>query len=273
MITAALAFQNAIALEVTRLSRLWEITRADGVVLRFADHDIPLVYGGQTFKAAEGFSASAIHTAARSRVQGVAVDFLLAAGGVTESDIRGRLYDGAKCKLYVIERDSATAITVYAGVFGEATITDFGYARVEVGSLRRGGAIITKIFQANCRADLGDADCTVDIEALKEAFTITTVLSASAFNAALLTQPNGEWDLGVVVWATGANAGYAMEVANSLATGEIRLLAAPQFVMAAGDTGFVYPGCSKFPSMCRDRYSNMPNYRGEPFPPQPTTVS
>ena len=48
----------------TTLARLWKITRADGQVFGFTDHDAALSYGGVTYRPTSAFDASTISTRA-----------------------------------------------------------------------------------------------------------------------------------------------------------------------------------------------------------------
>src|SRR4051812_31581755 len=52
------ALQAKLDSGVTTLARCWKVTRRDGVVLGFTDHDRDLVLDGVTFRAGTGFAAS-----------------------------------------------------------------------------------------------------------------------------------------------------------------------------------------------------------------------
>lgn len=84
-----------------------------------------------------------------------------------------------------------------------------------------------------------------------------------------LEQPGnvGTFDGGKVVWATGQNAGYAMEV-RAYTPGLIVLQSAMPYPIAAGDTYTITPGCGKRALQdCAGRYNNIINFRGEPYRP------
>ena len=44
--------------EATTLCHAWRVTRRDGVVMGFTDHDRDLAFGGLAYLAASGFAAS-----------------------------------------------------------------------------------------------------------------------------------------------------------------------------------------------------------------------
>ncbi|MFN7451682.1 MAG: DUF2163 domain-containing protein, partial [Alphaproteobacteria bacterium] len=70
---------NHLAQEVTTLATCWKVTRRDGAVLGFTDHDKTLTFQGVTYKAQTGMTPTAV-----SSSLGLAVDNL---------DIEGMLSD------------------------------------------------------------------------------------------------------------------------------------------------------------------------------------
>ena len=55
------AFQTHVQSGLTTLCRAWAISRTDGVVLGFTDHDQPLAFDGYSFKAGTGLTALALN--------------------------------------------------------------------------------------------------------------------------------------------------------------------------------------------------------------------
>ena len=49
-----------LAGEVTTLATCWKLTRRDTTIFGFTDHDQDIVYSGITYKAATGFTPTAI---------------------------------------------------------------------------------------------------------------------------------------------------------------------------------------------------------------------
>lgn len=77
----------------------------------------------------------------------------------------------------------------------------------------------------------------------------------------------GTFDGGKVVWTSGANAGRSMEV-KAYAPGILVLQSAMPYPIAVGDTYTATPGCGKrVIEDCANRYSNVINFRGEPYRP------
>jgi hypothetical protein len=69
---------------------------------------------------------------------------------------------------------------------------------------------------------------------------------------------------GFVHWVTGDNAGLTNTVRKFTASGtRIQLWDSPYYAVVAGDEFEIMPGCNKTLEMCRDRFANSINFRGE----------
>jgi uncharacterized phage protein (TIGR02218 family) len=79
----------------------------------------------------------------------------------------------------------------------------------------------------------------------------------------------GYFDFGKVTWITGANAGLSMEV-KAYVPGQVTLYLPAPYPIGVGspsDTFSISAGCDKSFTTCRDRFSNVVNFRGEPYVP------
>lgn len=256
----------------TTLARIWDITRKDTTVVRLTDHDQDLAVGGDTYLAAQGFSASSILISAGEPVQGMEMIMPEDTTGVDGDDVDAGLYDGAQCSMRYVDYEALAggAMTMFGGVIGHSThdrrLQQINFT-VE-GKFSRGRVVNVESWSSTCRADLGDARCTVDIEALKTGATVTSVPSQYTFVDSSLALADDAVALGVVKWLTGANAGLAFEIkGNVAATDRVTTFMPAPFVIQVGDTCDLYPGCNKSLSTCRDTYNNVVNFRGEPFIP------
>nr|WP_280320943.1 DUF2163 domain-containing protein [Sulfitobacter faviae] len=95
-------FGAHIAQGVTTLCHCWQVTRADGAIFAFTDHDMPLMFDGVTFRADTGLSARAL-----AQTSGLAVDNTEALGALSDDAIRegeieqGR-FDGAEVQAWLV---------------------------------------------------------------------------------------------------------------------------------------------------------------------------
>lgn len=97
---------------------------------------------------------------------------------------------------------------------------------------------------------------TVATRTADDDFTITVTESRSV----------NDWfaNGGILKWVTGNNAGLATHVrAYTHSTKRIRLWASTRWTVQVGDTLEIMPGCDKTFAMCKDRYANSINFRGE----------
>lgn len=265
--------------EGATLARCWKFVRSDGVTLRITDHDANVTVAGDgTYRANVGFTASSVVISSTSfSSQQTEVTMSLTDGGMREEDIHARLWEGAQATQYVVDWANPTsAMPMFSGKFGRLTINDKGVAVIEV--LGRGNDkhnIATDLYSMTCRNSLGDHKCLINIENFRCPFTVTEVVDATTFVLSNVNgQPDGYFAFGQLVWDTGENEGAVSEVQSSLlATKTVGVFFPPPGVVVAGDTGHMYPGCDLLINTCRDKFSNVLNFNGEPFNVQPRIIS
>jgi hypothetical protein len=139
-----------------------EITRRDGQLFRFTDHDRDLVVNGDTYLAARAYTREAVSAASDMSVPESEIVALLDNAAITAADIRAGLWDGARFRLLLVNWvDTAQgAITLRTGWFGRVQPQDNGTARVELRGLAQAlQQQIVRLYAPGCDADLGDARC------------------------------------------------------------------------------------------------------------------
>lgn len=104
----------------THVCRCWAVTRADGIVMGFTDHDRDLVFDGVMFRAGTGMTGFAVQ-----QTTGAAVDNSEAMGilrDVTEADIADGLFDGAGVRAWLVRWDQvADRRLIFRGTIGGIT--------------------------------------------------------------------------------------------------------------------------------------------------------
>lgn len=265
-----------IAGEVTTLATLWRVLRRDGAVFTFTDHDCDIVYGGETYACALGYQRAAISAGAELAVDETELLGLLDSGAIDPWELRAGLWDHAEVRIFAVNWASLGdgELKLRRGRLGEVIAQDDGSFRAELRGLAQPlQQTVGAIYQAECRADLGDARCTIDLaygagwtqQAAVEAVTDSVTLVMSAALAGFV---DSYFEGGVAIWATGANAGVAREVLAWSQGGRVlSLFAPPPFVPAAGDVLRLQPGCDKRKATCQSVFGNYLNFRGEPFIP------
>lgn len=104
--------------------------------------------------------------------------------------------------------------------------------------------------------------------ALTQGREIVNVINQSTFEVSGLTQADDWFERGLLVFEDGPNQGRAMEIRSwDLAQQRITTYLPISFPVQAGDHIRISPGCDKRRQTCRDKFSNIINFRGEPFIP------
>lgn len=273
MRTASVNLINHLDSEGTTLARLWRVTRADGTVLRFTDNDRPIVFDGDTYRSDVSFTSSAVFMSSKlASAQSVSITVAMADDAINEADLRAGKYLKALSELMIVNYQSPAdgVIKLFSGRFGAIEYSDKLRATIEV--LPRSAAeagIGSEVYSPTCRASLGDARCTIDLDSLKVAFTVDAVdpdgltIDATEF----VSIDDDRFALGFVKWLTGDNTGITSAVVRSSSTGNLTVASVPNTIQV-GDTGEAFPGCDKLIKTCRDEFDNVVNFRGEPHVPQ-----
>jgi uncharacterized phage protein (TIGR02218 family) len=208
MKTVSTALAQHLAGEVTTLATCWQITRRDAVVLGSTDHIRDLEVDGLTYKAASGYTRTAIRGTADLAVDNLDVESVFSDDGITEADLRAGKYDFAEVRMFLVNYlDLGQGILkLRRGWLGEVTIRDGMYVAELRGMSQRLQMTVGEVYTPDCAADLGDARCGVDLAALEESGAVSAVISATAFET-VLPQATGWYDGGELTWTGGANAG------------------------------------------------------------------
>lgn len=110
---------------------------------------------------------------------------------------------------------------------------------------------------------LGDSRCGVNLASFTTSTTVTAVTDNQTFSASSLTQDNGYFVAGEILWISGNNNGLRMEVKGFL-NGEVTLALPMANSIQAGDGFDIIAGCDKSDSTCKNVFNNFINFRGFP---------
>lgn len=167
--------------EALTLATLWRILRQDGQVFRFTDHDRDIVYGGETYLAAVGYQRSAITSGSDLAVDETELLGLLDSASISETEVRAGLWDGAAVRIFQVNWANLALgeLKLRRGTLGEVLVSDDGSFRVELRGLAQPlQTDIGSVYQAECRADLGDRRCRVPIAPARWAASTAYALGA-----------------------------------------------------------------------------------------------
>lgn len=262
---------DAVSGGAITLCRCWRITRRDGIVLGFTDHDEPIAFGGVLFDIATGADAVIAEAKMGLAVSDTEISGAVASASLTEEDIAAGRYDGAEVVLFVVDwTDPTLSRRMGSYTIGEIVRADGSFRAELRGTIERLERSNARRFTRHCDAEFGDARCGVSVGSDRK--RQTRVVSASG--AQLTVEAVGGvadtlFDHGQAVWETGANRGQRSAIVRSRAGNGVRVVhlwTAPDVPPAPGDTLTLVAGCDKSLAMCRG-YNNAPNFRGFPFLP------
>ena len=268
-------FQAHLDSGATTLAWCWKITRADGVVFGFTDHDRTLTFDGVDFESDSGFAASEIRAATGLAVDAQDAEGALRSDRITETDILDGRWDNARIEVWRVNWENvAQRALLRRGNIGAITRGAVSFT-AEVRSLAHVlNQPVGRSFQYYCDAELGDARCGVDLDA--PAFSATAVVSAlegdRGFTVAnALSDVAADWFAkGLIDWSSGANVGRRAEIAAHARAGTfatIHLVERPIRAIAPGDAFTIRAGCDKRFASCRAKFANAINFRGFPSIP------
>jgi uncharacterized phage protein (TIGR02218 family) len=255
---------------VSTLARCWTLTRRDGVAMGFTDHDADLTFDGVTHLARSGLEASETEAELGFSVASADVAGVLNAASLTEQDIARGLYDGAEVVVHLVNwADPAVRIRLDTMQIGEIRRTDSSFVAEMRNAAHRFDEERGRLYTARCAADLGDSRCTKPISAATSA--VSAVSGRSTVNlGGLGAHPSGWFDGGRLVFTSGANVGWEVEIRHHRSAGALAAvdlwLEAPRPI-SVGDTVVLTPGCDKSFATCRAKFANTANFQGFPHIP------
>ncbi|MEQ6204278.1 DUF2163 domain-containing protein [Sulfitobacter sp. HNIBRBA2951] len=263
--------QAHLATGLTTLCHAWLITRTDGEVFAFTDHDLPLAFDGVTFRADTGLSALAV-----AQSTGLSVDNTEALGALSDSSLRedeieqGR-FDGAEVRGWLVNwADTAQRWLNFRGHLGELTRVDGGF-RAELRGLTEGlNRPLGRVYQKPCAAVLGDGACRFNLNqpSYSQTLAVQQVTGARRFVWEGFTSFDADWfTRGRLEVIDGPAAGLWSTIKSDRIDGESRIIELWEPVRGAVTTGTqvrLVAGCDKRVETCQLKFNNFPNYQGFP---------
>lgn len=252
--------------ELTHLALCWRLVRRDGVALGFTSHDRPLLVNGLRHESRPGMSPSAVVLGDGVSADDMEVAGALSAGALTGTDLLAGRWDGARLDLFLVDwRDPDGGQQWLAeGTLGDVAVgigADAGFTAELIGPGAALAASVVESCSPECRAELGDARCKVDLRPRELLATVTAVAQDRVRIAGILAADHVQGELAVL---DGPNAGL---VRRLLAEDSGWLVMDEPLALAAGTRVRLRQGCDKRFATCRDRFANARNFRGEPHVP------
>lgn len=250
---------------VSSLALCWRIERADGAGLALTSHDAELTIGGRAHEAAPGMRPAAIQHAAGLEPNGSEVAGAITSAAISEVDLVLGRWDNARVMLSAVdwEQPGLDELQLLQGELGELRFEGQEFRADLRGAAARLEAAICPETSPECRAELGDKRCSVDLAGRR----LQAIIEATEDSEILLDQPVGEDFLwGRTRFLSGASCGL-VSVLVRIDANRILLRDPMRTPIAAGDRIELRHGCDKSFATCATRFGNAANFRGEPHLP------
>lgn len=258
----------------TTLAHCWRLTRRDGVVLGFTDHDEALTFDGTRFEAATGLTGGEAEEALGLAAPTREVEGALSSAAIGEADIRAGRFDAARVETFVVDwQNPADFVLMDVAELGEVKHGETGFAAELRGVAAQLDRVRGRIYRRRCDAVFGDARCR--FPASDPPYSIEAVVNGGEGGTILidggLGGAPGSFDHGRLEFLDGAAVGLAADIvtASDTGLGTVRLSLSESIDagFVAGDRLRLNQGCDKRFSTCRDRFANSQNFRGFPHMP------
>jgi uncharacterized phage protein (TIGR02218 family) len=268
------ALQAKLGSGATTLCRCWLLTRNDGVVQGFTDHDEDVALGDQTCRAATGLNAAEATQQLGLAVTTTDITGALADETLSEADLAAGRYDAAKVEIWLVDwSEPSLRVLLAKAVLGEVRRDGAAFTAELRGLADRLSEDSGRLFTATCNADLGDGQCAIDLTnpVFRGEGAVVTLTATSSFTASGLDSYDDDWfTAGRLQWTSGANNGLCIEIKshrNSDGVVTLDVWQAMPEPLAGGDTFTVTAGCDKRFDICVLKFNNAVNFRGFPHIP------
>jgi uncharacterized phage protein (TIGR02218 family) len=259
----------------TTLARCFAVTRKDGAVLGFTDHDRDLVFDGITFRADSGMTAKAIQRGTGLSVDNSEAFGALRSDAIAEADILAGRYDGAEVRAWLVNwAEPAIRVLQFRGSLGEIVRSGGAFTAELRGLTEALNQPVGFIYHARCSAILGDERCRVDLgqPGYVEECAVEAVQDGRVFRFASFTGFEERWfEKGRLRVLTGVAAGLIGSVKNDRLRGvsgrELELWQSFGISPVPGDLVRIEAGCDRRADTCRLKFANFLNFRGFPHIP------
>lgn len=256
---------------------LYELRLRSGVTYYWADSDADVSYNGQIYKS-DGPIIVRDKIATNSTVS---VDKMSVSISTNEQDKIGGVpimavahnggFDGAQMTLKRAFFDDDYTIIGAVGLFtGLCEVSQGGGLTLKLNVK----SIVQKLnieypnrrYYPQCPFSVYSKECGVDISKFRKSGKVTALGSGPNSIRIDLQFANGYYTAGGIDWITGPLAGQSTQILQSV-DGVILYMSALEVSPRVGDQFYIYAGCNKTPTECKNKFNNWNRNRATPYVP------
>jgi uncharacterized phage protein (TIGR02218 family) len=256
---------------ITTTCRAWALTRRDGVVMGFTDHDRVLHFDGVEFRPDTGLTALALQQTTGLSVDNTEALGALCDAAIREEDIEAGRYDGADLRAWLVNWQDVDQRTVlFRGTIGELRRAGGAFEAELRGLTDALNVPLGRVYQKACSAVLGDRDCAFDLDTpgYVSERVAEEVEDTRVFRFAEMGGFAEDWFRhGVIRVESGAASGLVGLIKRDRmdGTGRVIELWHPLGArVAPGDALRIEAGCDKRMATCQFKFNNLANFQGFP---------
>lgn len=261
------AFAASLAAGVSTLALCWRVSRLDGGCLGFTTHDRALTVDGLVYAPAPGVAPSAVRASDGFDADLMEVAGALSGEAITAAELADGRYDGALVELFMVDwaQPEAGRMALARGSLGAVEQRDGAFTAELRSSGHELARVPVELTSPECRAELGDARCRVDLASVTRLGRVVAAEDAATVEVDW-AGADGDFAYGRVRVLDGACGGAEREIAASVGA-VLSLREALGRRPAVGDRVEVRAGCDKRFATCWGLFGNGANFRGEPHVP------
>jgi uncharacterized phage protein (TIGR02218 family) len=251
--------------ELTSIALCWTLERSDGAGIALTSHDERLLVQGSAHEPTPGIAPASVTRALGLEPQSGEVAGALSADALESDDLALGRWDGARARLTAVDwQDNASdAIPLLAGEIGTVALRGDSFSADLRGAATKLQLPACPATSAECRAELGDKRCRVDLAARTSSFTVVSAIDG---DLTLDGASDDKFLLGRLRYLGGANCGLTTVVigvdGNIVSVRDL-----PRAPIEPGCRIALREGCDKRFDTCVTRFDNAVNFRGEPHLP------
>lgn len=260
---------------------LYELKLKSGISYYWADTDADVNYGGHTYKG-DGPIITREKIATNSTVSVDKLSVTITAsqndqiGGVPVLEVahNGGL-DGATLDLRRAFFDDAGKVIECIDLFhGICEVTQGGGFILKISAK----SVVQKLnieypnrrYYPQCPYSIYSKECGVDIKTYRKKAKVTAVTGTNTVQIDIPFE-DGYYTAGGMEWISGPLAGQATQIMASQ-NNTIVYMSATNTAPRINDVVYIYPGCDKTPTTCKNKFNNFSRNRATPYVPLKETI-